>query len=62
MVSLVVQVTRIDYGRTCLETIFEEEETSTSPAIDKQAAMSVKQYVLTLLQSLRRKRMQAPSL
>jgi len=48
---------RIDYGRIYLETILEEEEEpSTPPAGDKkQATMTTKQYVLTLLQSLRRK-------
>jgi len=47
--------TRIDYGRIHLQTVFEEEEPSTSPAVDKkQATRTTKQYVLILLQSLRR--------
>jgi hypothetical protein len=36
MESLAVQATRIDYGR--LQTIFEEEEPSSSPAVDKKQA------------------------
>ena len=36
MESLVVQATRIDYGRIHLQTIFEEEEPSTSPVVDKK--------------------------
>lgn len=82
MEFLVVQGTRIDYGRSYLETIYEEEELSTSP--EKQVVKSTKvctlppqrikfgylsrcqKYVLSLLQSLRRKlflrRIQALSL
>ena len=39
MESLVVQATHIDYGRIHLQTIFEEEEHSTSPAVDKEQAI-----------------------
>lgn len=48
MEFLVVQATRIDYGRVYLQTILEEEEPSTSPAVDeKQATRTTK--VLTFL-------------
>ena len=36
MEPLVVQATRISYGRIHLQTILEEEEPSTSPAVDKK--------------------------
>ena len=74
MEALVVQATRIGYGRVHLQTILEEEEPSTSPAVDKKQATRIskvrmllstlhltfylphsQQYVLILLQSLRRK-------
>ena len=48
---LIVQSTRIDYGHIYLETIVEEEEPSTSPAVDnKRLARSTK--VCTLLSTL----------
>ena len=52
MEFLILQATRIDYGRIYLQTILEEEEPSTSPAVDeKQAARTTK--VRTLLSTLR---------
>jgi len=54
---LITSATRIDYGRIYLQTIVEEEEPSTPPAVEdeKQATRTTKQYVLILLQSLRHK-------
>ena len=50
MESLVVQATHIDYGRIHLQTTFEEEEHSTSPAVDKkQATRTTKVRTLFLL-------------
>ena len=46
MESLVVQAARIDYGRIYLETILEEEEPLTPPALDK------KQVTTTMVRTL----------
>ena len=49
MEYLVDQPTRIDYGRVYLQTIYEEEELSTQPAVDKkQVTRSTKVRTLFL--------------
>lgn len=48
MSSLVVQAMCIDHGRIHLQTIFEEEELSTSLAVDKKRATRTKVHTLFL--------------
>ena len=51
MEFLVIQATRIDYGRIYLQTIVEEEEPSTPPAVNKKQATTTTK-VRTLLSTL----------
>ena len=48
MEALVVQATRIGYGRVHLQTILEEEEPSTSPAVDKKQATRISKVRMLL--------------